>query len=281
MFRGHCLLFRPINMKVKNQLSIILNSTAIFILAYLFAFIVFQSFTVIAALLFNFGMEVDYTRIFFLVKRSEWSFDSVKTIYSSGPVISLIFSIAMIAIAFKFKEYNGLMKLFFLWAFVHFINMIFGAAFAGALLGEGFGHVLIWMFIPDTGKLLVTLLSLFLLATVGFAISGLFVLGANTYYNLLKPEHSKAFVLQQVIIPYIAGTALIAVLRLPFASYYDAALLLTPIVILMPVLLNSSGRPVMYFDETPKTINISSKLLIATAIILIIYRIGLNFPIRF
>lgn len=264
----------------KNQLAIIINSTAIFILAYLFAFLLFQSFTVIAALLFDFTMEINYTRIFFLVKRSEWSFDSVKTIYSSGPIISFIASIAMIAIAVRFKEYNGLLKLFFLWAFIHCINLLLGPAFAGALLGEGFGHVLIWMFLPDTGKLLVTLLSLFLLAAVGFAVSGLFILGANTYYNQLKPENTRKFIFNQAIIPYIAGTIIIALFRLPL-NYYDTALLLTPIVILLTVLLNSSGRPMLFFDETPKSIKINGSLMATVIIILLIYRIGLSFPIRF
>ena len=264
----------------KTHFAISINSTAIFLLAYLFAFLLFQSFTVIAALMFDFTLEVDYTRIFFLVKRSEWSFDSVKTIYSSGPIISLIASIAMIAIAIRFKEYDGLLKLFFLWAFIHCINLILGPAFAGALLGEGFGHVLIWMFLPDTGKLLITLISLFLLAAVGFGVTGLFILGANTYYNQLKPVDTRKFVIYQAIIPYIAGTIIIALLRLPL-DYYDSALLLTPIIILLPVLLNSTGRPMLFFDEIPKSISINVRLLAAAIIVLLVYRTAFSFPIRF
>ncbi|HAH59151.1 MAG TPA: hypothetical protein DCL86_13475 [Bacteroidales bacterium] len=273
------LKFIP-NLMQKNQLAIVANSTAFFLLAYLFAFLLFQSFTVIAALLFDFTVEVNYTRIFFLVKRSEWSFDSVKTIFSSGPIISFIVSIAMIAIAVRFKEYNGLLKLFFLWAFIHCINLLLGPAFAGALLGEGFGHVLIWLFLPDTGKLLVTLISLFLLAIVGFSISGLFMLGANTYYNQLKPENVRRFLLNQAILPYIIGTAIIVLIRLPL-EYYDVALLLTPIIILLTVLLNSTGRPTLFFDEVPKNIKINGSLVATAIIVLLIYRIGLSLPIRF
>jgi hypothetical protein len=46
------------------------------------------------------------------------------------------------------------------------------------------------------------------------------------------------------------------------------------------VFLNSSGFPVFFFDENPKTIKISSSLLAAAIIILVLYRIGLNSPIR-
>ncbi|GAB1405584.1 MAG: hypothetical protein PHX54_06655 [Lentimicrobiaceae bacterium] len=264
----------------KKQLAIVLNSTAIFLLAYLFAFLLFQSFTVISALLFDFKLNINYTRINFLMKPSEWSFDSVKTIYSSGPIISFIVSIAMIAIAIRFREYTGLLKLFFLWAFVHSFNLMLGPAFAGALLSEGFGHVLIWLYLPDTGKLLVTLISAFLLAVTGFAISGLFILGANTYYNQLKPENTPRFIIYQVIIPFVVGTLIIALLRHPL-SYYDAALLLTPLIMLLPVLLNSSGRPMLFFDEKPKEANINIQLLVISAVVLLIYRVGLHFPLRF
>lgn len=267
-------------MKLTNHITISINSTALFLISYLFVFFIHQLFTILSALLFNITVELDYTRINFLVYRYAWTFDSVKIIYSTGPVICMLLSIFMLVVAIRFKEYDGLFKMFFLWGFVHSINLFLGSALSGALLGEGFGHVLIWMFMPDTGKMIITLLGLFGLAAIGFAISRLFLLSANSYYNKQEQSDRSTFLFYQAMLPFIAGSALIAAFRLPL-NYYEALRLVTPVVVILPLFVNSSSFPVFFFDENPKKIKISSSLIAAAVIIIVLYRIGLHHPIRF
>jgi hypothetical protein len=267
-------------MKLTNKLSITVNSTALYILSYLFVFIFHQAFTVVAALLFNYQLKINYTEISFLVYKYAWSFDSVKIIYSAGPIFCLLLSIFMIVVAIKFREYDGLLKLFFQWGFVHSINLVLGSAVAGALLGEGFGHVLTWMYIPDTGKLIVTLAGLFGLAAVGFTMTKLFLLSANSYYNKLETTDRPAFLISQLLLPYVIGTLIIIAIRLPLSNY-EFLRILTPVILILPSFLNSSIFPVFFFDENPKTIKVSSSLVAAAIILLLVYRVGLNFPVRF
>ncbi|MFH1119170.1 MAG: hypothetical protein V1775_05060 [Bacteroidota bacterium] len=266
-------------MKLTNNLSITINSTALFLLSYLFVFFIHQAFTILSALVFSIPVEIDYTKISFLIYRYAWTFDSVKIIYSTGPVICMILSIFMLVVAIRFKEYDGLLKMFFLWGFVHSINLFLGSTLAGALLGEGFGHVLIWMFMPDTGKMIITLLGLFSLAAIGFAITRLFLLSANTYYNKQDSADRPVFLIYQVLLPFIFGSVLIAVFRFPL-NYYESLRLITPIIIILPAFLNSAGFPVFFFDENPRKIKISSSLIAAAIIILVLYRIGLHNPVR-
>jgi hypothetical protein len=266
-------------MKITKNISITINSTALFLLSYLLVFFIHQAFTIISALIFSIPVEIDYTKIGFIIYKYAWTFDSVKIIYSTGPIICMILSIFMLVIAVRFREFDGHLKMFFLWGFVHSINLFLGSILSGALLGEGFGHVLIWMFMPDTGKMILTLLAIFSLAGIGFGISKLFLLSGNTYYNKQEPSDRPIFILHQVILPFVIGTIIIILFRFPL-NYYEILRLLTPVIILLPVFLNSSGFPVFFFDENPKSIKISSSLLAAAIIILVLYRIGLNSPIR-
>ena len=266
-------------MKLTNNLSITINSTALYLLSYLFVFFIHQLFTILSALIFSIPVEIDYTKVSFLIYRYAWTFDSVKIIYSTGPVICMILSIFMLVVAVRFKEYDGLLKMFFLWGFIHSINLFLGSALAGALLGEGFGHVLIWMLMPDTGKMIITLLGLFSLAAVGFAITRLFLLSANSYFNKQEPSDRPVFLFHQVLLPFLLGTLIIAAFRFPL-NYYESLRLITPLMVILPAFLNSAGFPVFFFDEDPRKIKISSSLIAAAIIILVIYRIGLHNPIR-
>lgn len=265
-------------MRIGENIRISINSTAYYLLSYLFVFIVHQIATLVAAAIFQFQAQVDYSHIVFIVSNYDWNFDSVKIIYSAGPLATVITSIFMAVIAYRFKEYTGTLKLFFMWGLVHCVSLFLGSAYAGALLGEGFGHVLIWMFMDDTGKLIITLLALFLLATTGIAMSRIFLLSANSYFNLLKSENKFSFILSQVVIPFIAGTIIIIALRYPI-SPYELLRILTPIIIVLTIILGSFGVSVLYFDEDPKSIKINRKLLLATGIIYLVYRVALHYPV--
>lgn len=266
------------SMKMADNLKITANSTAYYLLSYLFVFILHQLATLLAAGLFHFPVELDYSRIVFLVSRYDWYFDSVKIIYSAGPLVALITAIFMAVVAYRYNEYTGSLKLFFLWGLVHCISLFLGSAYAGALLSEGFGHVLIWMFMGDTGKLIITLLALFLLAATGFGISRMFLLSANTYYNLLKTENRLAFVLNQVILPFFVGSVIIIAIRFPLNAY-ELLRILTPIIILLTLLLNSFSYSVLYFDENPKRIRLNTRLIMITSVIYLIYRVALHYPV--
>ncbi len=266
-------------MKIADKTAITANSTALYLLSYLFVFIVYQAFTILAAVIFNYSLEFNYTEITFLVYKYSWTFDSVKIIYSAGPIICLILSIFMIVVAIRFREFDGLFKVFFLWGFVHSINIILGSAVAGALLGDGFGHVLTWMYITDTGKLIVTLLGVFVLAAAGFGVAKLFLLSANSYFNKMEATERSSFLVYQTLLPYILGTAVIIAIRLPM-GYYEFLRIITPVIVILPLFIGSGGFPITYFDENPKTIKISGSLIAAAIIILVIYRVGLNFPVR-
>lgn len=266
-------------MKISNSISITVNSTALYLISYLMVFLIHQAATVFAAVLFDFPLEINYTSINFLVYKYAWTFDSVKIIFSTGPIICFLLSVFMLVVSIKFKEYDGYLKMFFLWGFVHSINLFLGSAVAGALLGEGFGHVLIWMFMPDTGKLILTLSGLFGLAAIGFGITKLFLLSANTYYNKQESADRKAYLFQQVLLPFIIGTISIIAFRFPL-NYYEILRLLTPLIIILPSFINSDVFTVFYFDENQKTIKTSSSLVAAAIIIIVAYRVLLNSPVK-
>lgn len=265
-------------MKMTDNLRIAINSTAYYLLSYLVVFVFHQLATIVAAGFFEYHVQLDYSRIIFMISRYEWNFDSVKIIFSAGPVAVLILSIVMIVVAFHYREYVGSLKLFFLWGFVHCISIVLGSAYAGALLGEGFGHVLLWMYMADTAKLIISLISLFLLAATGYSVARMFLLSANTYYKLLTEEHKLTFVVAQVILPFLIGSVIILAIRLPL-NLYEIIRILTPLIVILMILLSSFGFSVLYFDENPRTIKINGSLVATVLIIYLIYRIALFLPV--
>ncbi len=267
-------------MRISENLRISINSTAYYLLSYLFVFAIHQIATIVATSIVGFQVQLDYSRIVFMVTSDDWNFDSVKIVFSAGPLVTFITAIFMAVVAFRFKEYTGTLKLFFMWGLVHCVSLFLGSAYAGALLGEGFGHVLIWMFMADTAKLIITLLALFLLATTGLALSRMFLISANSYYNLLKTENKIIFVISQVIIPFIVGTIIIIALRFPM-SLYELLRILTPFIVVLTIILGSFGVSVLYFDENPKSIKVNRKLVLATVIIYLVYRVALHNPVAF
>lgn len=266
-------------MNLAEKSAITINSLMLYLLAYFFVFIGHQAFTVLAAYIFSYPLQVNYTEIYFLVYKYAWTFDSVKIIYSAGPIFCVMLAIFMIVVAIRFREFDGLLKVFFQWGFVHSVSITLGSAVAGALLDEGFGHVLAWMYTPDTGKLIVTLIGIFGLAALGFALTRIFVLSANTYFNQLAFDKRRSFLFQQLLLPYMIGSAIIFGLRFPM-DYYELFRMLIPVIVILPSFISGGGSSVLYFDEEPKTIKISSSLIAAAFSFILAYRIILNFPIK-
>ncbi len=263
-----------------NFFIISLNSTIFFILSYLFLHIISQLITVLSASNFNIDTILYYNKIDFIIGKTAWNFNSVKIIFSSGPFLSLIFAFLFLIVYSKVIEYDGFLKLFFLWGFAQAFTMFFGSLLIGSFLYKGFGYVFTWMYFSDTAKLVVSLSSIFALVLIGSLSTKYFLLSANIYFNFQKSYNRKLFVLSQIFVPYIAGNLILFLLKIPGNNYYDTFVLMSMILIIIPIFLRYKDFPDFFFDEEHKTINIAWRYLILMIIVLLLIRIGLNNGIR-
>ncbi len=208
-----------------------------------------------------------------------WTFDAVKVIYSSGNIILFLISISFLVVIIKALEFNGLLRLFFLWGFIHSISMLFGSFIIGAFNFEGFGIVLSYLYLADTAKMLLLFSGLLILIGIGMAMVKAFLFSANIYFNFLSPKMRPAFRRDQFIIPFVTSTLLLLVIKYPL-SLYESMMLFIPLFMLLPLFWGIGRFPVFYFEEEDKTIKISLKLVMITLGAYILYRvllgIGLN-----
>jgi hypothetical protein len=262
-----------------DSLCIIINSTAYNLLSYLAVFMLFQFTTIIASSVFDIPTTLYYNRIGYNVRPEVWTFDAVKVIFSSGNIILFLTAITFLVIIVKALEFNGLLRLFFIWGFIHSVSMLFGSFVIGAFNFEGFGIVLSYLYLSDTAKMLLLFSGLIILLGLGMAMVKVLLFSANSYFNFLSPQMRPTFRRDQFILPFVISTLALGILKYPL-SLYELLILFIPMFILMPLYWGIGRYPVFYFEETPKTIEISSRLVFVTLGIYVAYRIILGIGIN-
>jgi len=177
----------------RKSLFIIINSTAFYLLSYLFVYMLFQLTTIIFSNVFDIPNTLYYNRIGFNVRPEVWTFDSVKVIFSSGNVLLFLLSITFLVVIFKAIEFDGFLRLFFVWGFIHAVSMLLGSFIIGAFNFEGFGIVLSYLYLADTAKMLLLFAGLLLLLGIGMAMVKPFLFTSNIYFKFLSPKMRPAF----------------------------------------------------------------------------------------
>jgi hypothetical protein len=228
------------------------NSTLLFLLSYFALFFISQIITVITAKFFNYPTSVYYYEIYFNISSEAWFHDSVKTIFSSGPIVSFVVGIIFLIIYSNMRENPGPSKAFFLWGFLHGVNMLFGALLVGTLFETGVGHVISWLYISDSGKVLYSIVSIFLLVISGLVATKPFLISANSYHPEINKYNRTSFILAQVLMPYLAGNVFLFILRQPRFVFYDTFIALSLIISILPVMITYLSYHELFFEEEEK-----------------------------
>lgn len=253
-----------------------INSTFLFLLAYILIFFLYNVATALAAFAFEIPTIIQYNDIAFLIKGVGWNSDSVKVVYSAGPLAALLAGIILIIVYNIVAEENGILRLLVLWMFAHSVVFFFGEIMMGSLFGRGFGYVLMYLYAKDTVMMVITVLCLIGIMALGFRFARLFVVSANIYFNELPAFYIRKFLAFQFILPFIAGNVVIYLVKLPGISPYEVTLNLTMVFLLIPVMIQSSRLEDFYFDEDPRRNRIYLILALITTGALIAFRIILG-----
>ena len=295
-FRKFFISFKSLNIKtIQRKLKsfrenapnryriykVVLNSTVLFLLSYFALFFTSQAVTVIAARFYDYPATVYYYTTYFNISQEAWYHDSVKTIFSAGPVICFVIGITFLITYSKMKETTGSFKLFFLWGFLHSVNMLFGALLVGTLFEAGVGHVISWMYIMDTGRVLFSIISIFLLVITGLIVTKPFLISGNTYFNEINRHNRTSFMIAQVLIPFLISNLFLLLLRQPRFVFYDTFIGLTQVIIIIPILITFTSYNDLYFEEDEKNPRIAWISMGVLALALFIFRVVLEFGVRF
>jgi hypothetical protein len=265
----------------RSWLIIMVNSTALFLLAYFVVYLLTQFAVMIAAISFNIETVLYYFEIDFLIRSSEWVPDAIKVVYTTGPFVSLILALLSIIIYFNLSEETWKSRLFILWLFCHSFIHFFGEFLMGNLLGKGFGYVIMYLFFLDTPKMVMTLIDFVVILFTGLALSKLFLFSGNIYLNKLDKVNRMPFALSQFLLPFLLGTGLILLLKIPGISSLEICVDFSMLLLLMPVIFRARVSQDLFFEEEEKKIKPFWVILVATVIIAVLFRIILGVGIRF
>ncbi|MFZ4522925.1 MAG: hypothetical protein ACOYNC_14545 [Bacteroidales bacterium] len=256
------------------------NSLLLFLIAYLVIYTLNLFITGYAAILFNIPVLVYYNDVDFLIRGIDWTHDSVSGVFSSGPIVMLVLTVFM-AILFKSVETeSGILRLLLFWMILHSLTRILGEILVGSILNKGFGFVILYMFMMDTGKVVLTIggfVAMFLAGIIG-ARPSLFT--ANIYFNNLLRADRMRFIMSQFVLPFLIGNLVIMAVKIPSFSYFDVALNASMILIIIPILIRNTSIEDLYFDEDPRKVSFNYKILATMLTLLVLFRVVLGIGVR-
>jgi len=263
-----------------TYLIITINSVTIFLLSYLLVYFLTQLITAISASAFNIDSIIYYYGINYLIGGNDWTGDAVSAVFSSGPLLSIFFAILLFILYFKVVSETGILRLLVLWSFCHLIINFFGNMLVGALLNEGFGYVIMYQFVMDTGKMILTLFSFICIFLTGLFMARLFLYSANIYFNILNQYNRLRFVFSQFLYPFIIGNIIIIILKMPEVRPFEIFLNGCTLLLILPIVFRSINMQDLYFDEEPRKIKLAGYYILITFIMVILFRVGLGFGLR-
>jgi len=263
-----------------KQLNITINSLMFFLLSYFFIAFFDKLSMAFTSLLFDYKTVIYYYKIEFLVDNDAWYGDSIKTIFASGPIVGLLIAVlSLIVYSIVYLE-TGLLKTLFLWTIFHGFNRIINGALIGSMLGKGFGYVISYLYYSDTGKLILSLLMILFSIIIGTTSTKYWIITANSYYNFSKQRNRQLYIYSQVLLPFILGNIIIYIVNIPKVVFYDTLVNAFMFFMILPILLLNKHEQDLYFDESPKRIKLSIRLLLFTLLFIGTYRILLDYGLR-
>ncbi len=259
-----------------------INSTIIYILCFLSLYIINQLVTIFIASNFGIKTTLYYYKIKFLLPKNSllWTYDTVVSIFSTGPFFCLFLGVLLIILFFLLKKKICLLSVFILWGYLQAFNFFFGAFVDGLITNSGVGNAINMMNISFNTKMVLSVAVLYIMVLIGSFSAKAFLVFSNPYYITTRSRRF-SFLFTTVFMPWLIGSALIFLIRIPNNSFYDKILYLLMLFMIIPVLFNYKIKPQTNADKKSKEQRISWIVLIILIIVLIMFRFGFPQGINF
>lgn len=233
-----------------SKLAILMNSAAGFLMAYFTIQFTGMWLTKLFAGGFDYESAIRYWGVIYYMTPREWTPDAVLTLYSIMPFTGLILGLLGLIVYHYVQHFEGILKLYFLWMYVCGLIAFFGALSVGTIFTKGFGHVIVYMYFMDTAKLIFSLVSLGILLLSGTFSRTLFLNSANSYFPELNHLNLRPFIRYQVILPFVAGSVFILLVKIPELTYYEAFTFVPFLIFLLPLWMSPGLTAEMQFEST-------------------------------
>jgi hypothetical protein len=185
------------------------------------------------------------------------------------------------------EAYGPVTKLFFLWLAFHSFNMFFGAYVAGFITDQGFGYVVNWLYLRFAIRFALVMLSLLVMMIIGYFTTKTLLETSNSVQRINK--HNKPyFILTQALIPWILGSAILVLIKIPDKDpqheniiVYDLIILGTLLFAIVPTFFNRKARPDTLRFKSKKRMKFIWLYMLVAILLIVAYRIGLDDGLHF
>jgi hypothetical protein len=269
----------------KRLIHFTINSTVLFLIAYVVAYVTYQAMVMFVASRFGINSVFYFYEVAFPIgnNSSLWSDFNIILITFSGPFISVILGAYYLFLYVRKEKTKGLTKLFVLWLSFHFLNFFLGAFVGGAITHQGFGYVIEWLFMPPFLRFGLSILFLFGIGVIGYIHTIYFLESSNSLYWTQKYKKNWLIVFGGIF-PWAFGSVFLFILKYPFVIpthenivVYDTVMYMTFVFFIAPMLVNFNAKP--NFDQTVRKARgrrINWIYLVFFVVIMVLFRIGLK-----
>lgn len=261
------------NLSRKNFWIIVINSTTAFVISYLLIFYLNHFSIIFTAGMFEHSISFDFSHIKYLIAPSDWTHDSVKVIFGTGPLLIFIAGILSLLAYSSMSEETDMVKIFLLWLSLNAFNFVFSGIIIGIIFKIRIAHLFIWMYLNDSQLLMMAMLGFFGILLVALLMSKKIAFSGNMYFNKLDENNHPFFIMSQLIVPLVAGAIIIILFFIPQIQITETYIWIgLALIILICAILISRLDPV-YFDEDQKKVKLSWPMIYISIFLLVILRV--------
>lgn len=212
---------------------LMVNSMVSFLLAWMAITALHLGVTAITANAYHIPIALDLNGFSFPISNysSLWTADAIRMIFVAGPAVCLLAGFAFAGWSLSLGARDVFLRDFFFWLAFHGINMALGGVIAGVLTSSGFAWFAKWIYLNETARFFIALLAFFGLALSGILLTPLSLRSAPSLWHI-RWHDRYIYLFSRMLVPWMAGLAIIVLLRLPAIPLHDLILLGTPAVII-------------------------------------------------
>lgn len=260
----------------KNFWIIVINSTAAFVISYIFVFYLNHFSIIFTAGMFDHDISFDFSQVNYHVMTSDWTPDSVKVIYGTGPLLVFVTGLLSLLAYSSLSEGTEKVKILLLWLTLHAFNLVFSGIIIGIIFKIRVAHLFIWMYLNDSQLLMMAMAAFFGILIIGLLLAKKIAFSANSYFNKLDESNFPFFIMSQIIVPFFIGAFLILVYFIPEIQITETYIWIGLALMITISSFIISNLDAIYFDEEKRRINLSWTLIIISIVLALALRLLLN-----
>lgn len=261
--------------------SILLNSAALYVLAYLLMHVVVQISEIILAYRYVIPTIWNPSKLNFRIQDSEWRRSSVVIIFAVGQVICLLLAGFFMLRLRDATEKRGLLKLFYAWLVLHGCNQFFGAMVADNFVRDGLWLSPRYLFITtNIPAVTAGFVSANLCLLIGYKLSLPFLKTCDSI-TLMRLENRPLLVWTTIFGPWLVGTLLINLCKAGAITILEESHLFSMLLLLIPMAVGVRFEMHEMTIQAPRRPRLERWLVLLTVAVLVVFRLALHKGIYF